>query len=262
MNNITWILEKDVFENGDVLLDAAKLQKETIQIWDDEFWQTGCPKIHTEYAIFHASLQNAKRIYDNNLYKPGAFYHNDYYNCSFACANFPEFILNTRCKFTTIRNFLSNPSLIEDVADKNGEFFARPDSALKHFSGRVLSKHGLSKESFDFGFYHDEIDLEIAVSNKLPIEKEWRYICVNSKIVTGSEYIASNRTGVKEAQISPAWEYAQEIASRNIIKDLVYAVDICLSESKYKLLEFNPFSGADLYCCDAALLIKYIKANL
>ena len=259
MNSITWILERDVFENGDVLLDAATRSGEIIQRWTDDLWRDGFPEVKTEHAIFHGSLQNARMIHERKLFQPGAFYHDECYDYSFACRNFPGFILNQKCVFTTIRDFLGDPVLIDDVAGVAGGFFTRPDSPLKHFSGRVLSKVGLTKESFDYGFYHDDLDLRIAVSEKRAIDREWRFVCVDHRVITGSEYIAKSRTGVRQVSVDSTWEYAQNIADQKLIPDKVYVVDVCLSEGQYKLLEFNPFSGADLYCCDAELLIEKIK---
>jgi hypothetical protein len=40
----------------------------------------------------------------------------------------------------------------------------------------------------------------------------------------------------------------------------VYVLDICESGSELRLLELNPFSGADLYACDAADVAKQVAA--
>lgn len=42
----------------------------------------------------------------------------------------------------------------------------------------------------------------------------------------------------------------------------IYVLDVCLSESGLKLLELNPFSGADLYACDADAVVRTVAAYL
>ena len=42
----------------------------------------------------------------------------------------------------------------------------------------------------------------------------------------------------------------------------VYVMDVCEADGELKLLELNPFSGADLYACDRRSIVQKIKALL
>ena len=93
------------------------------------------------------------------------------------------------------------------------------------------------------------------------IEKEYRFVCVNDSIVTGCEYLADGRKGT--LLVNPndeAWKLAQKIACVKKQNDFAYIIDICQSEEELFLLEMNPFSGADLYVCDAEKIINSIES--
>lgn len=61
-------------------------------------------------------------------------------------------------------------------------------------------------------------------------------------------------------QNDEAWTFAQKIACEKKQKDFAYIIDICQSEGDLFLLEMNPFSGADLYVCDAEKIINAIES--
>ncbi len=44
------------------------------------------------------------------------------------------------------------------------EFFVRPDSPLKQFSGRIVDRDTLTPKDFDFGLYFDEPQLPVVIA--------------------------------------------------------------------------------------------------
>ena len=86
-----------------------------------------------------------------------------------------------------------------------------------------------------------------------------RFVCINNKIITGCEYLADGRKGIITVNQNDIWNFAQEIANMKKQKDFAYIIDVCKSNDKLYLVEMNPFSGADLYCCDAERIIIEIE---
>ena len=87
-------------------------------------------------------------------------------------SKFSRFMLNDDYEIRTISE------LLNDSCD----MFVRPVSCLNHFSGRIL-RGKKSLIDFDYGFYHDDLELKCVVSVVKKVEKEWRTV----SIVTGKQ---------------------------------------------------------------------------
>jgi hypothetical protein len=57
---------------------------------------------------------------------------------------------------------------------------------------------------------------------------------------------------------SEVWDFAAEIATELTPPQRVYVLDVCETEDGYRLLELNPFSGADLYGCDLDAVVAAV----
>jgi hypothetical protein len=133
------------------------------------------------------------------------------------------------------------------------EFFARPDSPLKQFSGRVLDRDALTMEDFDFGLYFDDPQLPVVIAPKREIGREWRYVVIGNKVVAASGYDATGRKGIPDDGPTAV---ASTIARRLTKPGDVYVIDLCESNGEVRLVELNPFSGADLYRCDGKAICE------
>ena len=134
----------------------------------------------------------------------------------------------------------------------------RPDSPLKPFSGRVCQLEGISLGALDHGFYYDDPNLPVVVAPVRAIGEEWRFVVANGRVVAGSGYEASRR-----AQVQPGAERAaaraQEIADVLEAPEAVYVLDLADCDGELRLLELNPFSGADLYGCDPDAVVAAVS---
>lgn len=256
---MNWIIENEGFANGDILLPALKKLNKPYIIWKDEYWNTKEYETFPQNSIFHGSLENAVKIKNELFFSPGSLCDETGFSYSYLFENYKEFLLTNNIIFTTINNLMGNKEILKTITKENKKIFARPNSPLKEFSGRVLDSENLTPAHFDFGFYHSNMDLQIVLSEYKKIDKEYRYVCINKKIITGCEYIAKGRKGIASAINDNSWKFAQKIADKNKQKDFIYIIDICESEGNLHLVEMNPFSGADLYCCDAEQIIKEIE---
>ncbi len=253
------MIEDGAFANGDVLLEALRdLQKEHI-IWQDDFWTTKEYKTFPKNSIFHGSLGNAARVKREMDWQPGSLCDEEAFSFSLIYKKYRDFLLNRAPIFTTISEVLGSPHIIESISNRSEKIFARPNSPLKEFSGRVIDPQNISPAHFDYGFYHSDINLPIVLAEFKRIEKEFRFVCVNDRIVTGCGYTADGRKGTASQSMGEAWQFAQRIADLGMEQELAYIIDICESDKKLYLVETNPFSGADLYSCDALRIIEAIE---
>ena len=260
---MTWIIENEAFAGGDILLPALKALNKDVILWDDNFWNTEEYKSFPKDFIFHGSLGNLDKLWNKFPFHPGLTYNEVNFSYSSIDEYFHDYLLNKDCIFTFISEVLSKPDLLKEL--KTEKIFARPDSPFKEFSGRVLPSKNLTSAHFDYGFYHDDINLPIVLAPFKPIEKEFRFICVGNRIVTGCEYVADGRKGgrtVISGDKEPAFIFAQKIADEEKIRATAYVIDVCISNGNFYLVEINPFSGADLYHCDAKIIIESIEEHI
>lgn len=136
--------------------------------------------------------------------------------------------------------------------------FVRPSSPLKQFSGRILHSNKITPSLLDHGFYYNDLNLTTIVAPIKKISQEWRFVVVNKTVITGSAY-TSNRLSIDRSLDADVLNYANEIAAKMEAPSDVYILDICNSEDGLKLLELNPFSGADLYGCDYNIIVKTLS---
>lgn len=254
---MTWIIENEAFSGGDILLLALKFMGKNIILWDDNFWTTKEYMSFPKNSIFHGSLGNASRISKELNLIPGSLCDEDGFSYSVLFENYNNYLLNKNVIFTTISELMQNPEIARGLHSE--KLFVRPDSPLKEFSGRIIPTENLTPAHFDYGFYHENINLPIVLAPLKPIEKEWRFICINHQIITGCEYVADGRKSgrtINSESREGAFVFAQKIADERKQKDFTYVIDVCSSDGKLYLVEMNPFSGADFYHCDAKKIVE------
>lgn len=259
---MTWIIENEAFSGGDILLLALKSMGKNVILWDDNFWTTKEYMSFPKDSIFHGSLGNASRISKELNFISGSLCDEDGFSYFFLFENYNNYLLNKNVVFATISELMQNSEIARGLHSE--KLFARPDSPLKEFSGRIIPAENLTPAHFDYGFYHENINLPIVLAPLKPIEKEWRFICINHQIITGCEYVADGRKGgrtINSESREGAFVFAQKIADERKQKDFAYVIDVCSSDGKLYLVEMNPFSGADFYHCDAKKIIEAL-ANI
>jgi len=258
---VVWVLEREVFSDGDErLAEAARNSGSRVVTWRDEWWEDGSwPREPDDQVVFHGSLANADQIARKLPWTPGAYCSTERFSCSSWWPGLSDVLASKEFAFTTVAELVASgppPSFGERV-------FVRPDSALKPFSGRVLAAQDISLAALDHGFYYDDLDLPVVVGPGAQLGEEWRFVVVDSEIVAGSSYVADGReAGVSLDASATAWSYAAELSRRLAPPDPAYVLDVCETDRGLRLLELNPFSGADLYDCDRALIVAAVERGL
>lgn len=257
---ITWVLEEITFSDRQVrLTEAARAAGHHVVFWNDDWWTTRKFPTLTGHVVFHGSLGNASRIASEVEWSPGAFCATDRFSCSSWYEDAKQWLIHRTWATTTVTNLVTTPTRYLEQIGAEQSFFVRPDSPLKPFSGRVLDQATLSMAALDFGFYYDDPHLPIIVMPVLEISDEWRLVVSNGKPIAASSYVAS-RDEVESGCPAHVWQFANEIAETLPAPEAIYVLDICESEGELRLLELNPFSGADLYACDRTAIVQAIAS--
>jgi len=250
-----WLVERGVFGSGFDLTAAAHRAGHDVTPWQDDWWASkGWPRLDEEAVLFHGSLGNAARIHREQLVgRPGSFCNTDAFRCSAWYERAQSWLLNTEWQILPADRLVASPPDYDPV-------FVRPDSPLKPFSGRVLERDQISLPALDFGFYFDDPTLPVVVAPVRQVNREWRYVVVDGHVVAGSAYAADGRRALPDEPTGGPWTFAQSVATHIEAPEIVYVLDVCESNGDLRLLELNPFSGADLYACVADDVVQSVSS--
>jgi hypothetical protein len=258
--SITWVLECDVFPNGDCLRAGAAAAGHRIVDWSDESWSDP-GRLHLDgTVIFHGSLGNADRVARELSWSPGAYCNTEAFRCSTWYPGASPWLLHRKWEVLPASRFVAEADAVLSRLGLAGSAFVRPDSPLKPFSGRVLHRDQITLAAMDHGFYYDDPDLAIVVAPVRSVSREWRYVVAGNHVVAGSAYLSDGRTAVQDDPRGAPWQFAAEVAERMAAPEDVYVLDVCESDGGLHLLELNPFSGADLYACNGVDVVTAVAA--
>jgi hypothetical protein len=261
MHPVTWVLEPEVFlETHGQLCAAIRAQGHKQINWSDAWWSTGIPSpIPTTRIVFHGSLGNAARIALTLNWSPGSFCPVNAFHCSSWYESARQWLVHHDWRFVAANELVANAREIACQLGATDRIFVRPDSPLKPFSGRVVEVDGVSLSKLDHGFYYEDESLPVVAAPVQKIGKEWRFIIASRKVVAGSAYDPASRKPTAEALDSAASAFATEISSSIPSPADVYVLDVCECNGELRLLELNPFGGADLYASDPTSVVRVVS---
>jgi hypothetical protein len=258
---IAWVLEAEVFpESHGAIRDAVMNAGHEAILWKDEWWGTGrWPKLTGSIVVFHGSLGNASQIREKLPWRPGAYCATAAFCCSSWYPRSRQWLLHRDWSVLSAEELVANTTAALEPLGQPDAVFVRPDSPLKPFSGRVVSRDALSLKALDYGYYYENADLPVVIARVRSVQREWRYVVVDRRVVAGSAYAADGRQALPDESTGPAWRFASAVAKQLEPPEAVYVMDVCEADGDLHLLELNPFSGADLYACDAEAVVAAVS---
>ena len=259
-----WVVEGSVFDAtyDHRMATATGLHGHRLVQWDDGWWEAGVPEFNGP-VVFHGSLGNAHALRSRvPAWTPGAYCATDAFRCSAWYPRAHDWLLHRRYEVLPASQLVAEAGRVFDRIGASDRAFIRPDSPLKPFAGRVLSQDAVSLAALDHGFYYDDEHLPVVVAPLRSVGREWRFVVVDRQVVAGSGYLAEGRAAVAQPPDSEAWRFAAQVASSIEPPEPVYVLDVCETPEGLRLLELNPFSGADLYACDLEAVVAQIARLL
>jgi hypothetical protein len=261
MSAVTWVLESDIFpETHAPIRSAIRELGFTLIDWSDSWWANGIPSdVPSESVVFHGSLGNAAQITNQLDWSPGSYCPVQAFHCSSWYDSAREWLVHTDWHLVPANELVADAPAVAATIHASGSFFVRPDSPLKPFSGRVVDIDSISLSKLDHGFYYEDETLPVVVAPLRQIGNEWRFVIVSGNVVAGSAYDPATRKPVVASLDSAAATFAASVASSIPAPADVYILDVCECDDQLRLLELNPFGGADLYACDAKAIVQAVS---
>jgi hypothetical protein len=262
-SDVAWVLEAEAFpDSHSEIRRAVEQAGHEVVSWSDDWWGSGrWPRFSECPVVFHGSLGNAARIVETLPWRPGAFCRTEAFHCSSWYPHAERWLLHRKWRVLAANALVADPGALEPFGNPDA-IFVRPDSPLKPFSGRIVARAQLSLKALDHGFYYDDPDLPVVIAPVQTIGQEWRYVVVEGRVVAGSTYAADRKGRASDSADTASWRFAVDVVATLTPPEDVYVLDVCVADGGLRVLELNPFSGADLYGCDLAAVVSAVTQSV
>jgi len=278
-----WLVEADIFEdNSDKLVEIVKRKGMDIKILKyipfDEDLVSRVSEMYDEgdCVIFYGSLNFGRKL-KQTTFVPGVYLNEKAFECTSYYPVLNALLLHhydyMMLPYGDLVNFKER--LFKHFGDK---IFIRPNSGFKEFTGMIVEKDKFEDCIELAGFYDVEPNLLVLISSVENILKEWRFVIVDGKVISGSLY-RDWSAPAKHAKSSPtrdyvlshshslwegckddiAWKTAQKAADI-YNPDRCWTIDVAMNEiGLYSVLEIGCFSCAGLYGNDLDKVVDAVS---
>lgn len=144
------------------------------------------------------------------------------------------------------------------------DIFIKPLSGLKDFTGQAI----YNTDELEFIGKHEILAPELlcVVASIKDVKAEFRYVIVDGKVVTGSEYRWGDKLDIRIDTHPTCDDMANWVAVHEWQPDTVYVCDIALIEHSEgdtvwytaKIIELNAFSSSGLYACNTYKIVEAV----
>lgn len=264
-------LIKSLEENGYVyrLLKYIPFDEDLVKRVEEMFEKESC-------VVFYGSLNLGRKLRKCS-FVPGVYLDDKKYECTSYYPVLGDELLHSSYMMLPYGDIKRRK---DELFELYGDvIFIRPNSGYKQFTGNILDRDNFNYGLDLAGFYDVEPDLLCVISNAKNIKKEWRFVIVNGKAISGSLYrdwtkgpdkIANGTTtqdlvllGSKSVNEycddEDAFEYANKIA-KMYNPESAWTLDVTLTkDGEYKVIEIGCFSCAGMYGNDINKIIDEVS---
>ena len=288
---VKWLFEKDVFEdNTDKMIAEVKFQGMEAVIFPyvpfehkgilvDRCYEKLGPD---ECVVFYGSLNFGKKL--KNAWNPGVYLDEKAFECTSYYPDLKDLLIHYNDFIMLPYGSLKDRK--EELFERFGDtIFIRPNSGVKEFTGFVTAANRFEERIELAGFYDVEPDLLVLVSRAWDLEREWRFVIVDDKVVSGSlyrywgetaedpksvDYVSSHSSSMhkelhpisahRKGSENEAWQMAQIAAETATHGQRAWTIDICQTkQGLVRVLEIGCFSCAGMYKNDLREVIKEVS---
>lgn len=272
---VKWLIENYEHDNSlSPLMGEIKKQGMELKLVKYEPWESGEFNQYSDNdcVVFYGTLNLARQLQRQKGWIPGIYCNWQNLCCLTYYSHWAKYLFNDDYIFLPLLEIKRRQEYVYDTFGIDDCIFIRPNSGAKTFTGQIIKKEEIDKEFKLLENYAgkslDQI-LAITSSPKL-IDKEWRFVVVDKKVIAASQYRDNQETTIRNQnqEIEPVIKRGCEIGARKLAEkvaneewqpDRAYTLDICKSGGEYKLIEVNSFSCSGLYLCSPSSVVKAVS---
>jgi hypothetical protein len=206
--------------------------------------------------VFFGSLNMIRDFQSRNLpFKPFAWC--DWYKMSCKCyyARYSSNIVQEQHEFIELGKLEAEKDRLFSVFGEDDKIFIRPDQNDKCFIGTLVKSNMFDTFMRCVTACEPPMDTLCVVSTPKRIDKEWRFVIADKKVIAGSLYYDDHCLTMDGNYDMLAAEFAEKMCEI-WTPDPMFIMDIALVNGEYKIMEIGPVNGAGLYKCEILPVIK------
>lgn len=159
----------------------------------------------------------------------------------------------------------AKPEILDLKDDKNlhasfsTDKFVKPSSDLKAFTGGVMEAGEVLKYFIERHYHRSGYAEETALVHDVEeINSEYRFICLNGKVLQGSQYRGKHDLKLDANIPSEMMNAAVQYATLYKPSDL-YTMDLADTPNGIKIVEYNCWNGSGLYAMNVEELFTKVQ---
>lgn len=274
MTEVKWLIEDGIFHADTAkLAEEVKRQGMDVQLIDYKYeLMYGIGKTPKKFAkdecvVCLGSFQEIAH-WSKVSSEWTIWCHYENFKCSSYFPYYGKYLLNRKYIMMPLNELIRQKNDIFPYLNQNVhparvqemEIFLRPDSGKKSFSGQLFKCADIDNH-FIFDYIPNKNLMIIASSPREDIINEWRFLVVDKKVITGSQYHKDNEICIEEGFEDKAMEFAQNVVDNvGFSPDPAYTLDIAKTkDNKFHVVEINSFSCSDPYMANFEHYVREIS---
>ncbi len=202
--------------------------------------------------IPYGSTSMIKTFSKSKWNKKGFFFNEANLKTSVWVKHLGDSVLNHDALFMTLEEAFT--------LEGNQTYFMKPDNDLKDFCGDKVTANEVRAfyDSVSAGGFCFKSDIPIVLCPIKNIGWEYRLFMIRDRVIAKSSYRLKSMLCKDEPVPDAVVNFAVEQA-RIWYPDDVYVMDVCETDSGYKIVEFNCFNASGFYSCDVSAIVKEVS---
>jgi hypothetical protein len=259
MSDVKWLLEPEVFDGEEAPIVEALRNLghdfETIKFGKgyDEYLTAFTPH---DCVVFHGSIQGVNFYQVESDWEVGPYW--DKFECAYYYHLLGPYLLNSQYVMIPFGDLgrLREWLFWSVFPTAGGCLFIRPSSGRKAFTGKIFTEETWDEDLKLAAFYKSNPDDMVVIAPEIDIDKEWRLLVVDGKVVTASQYKSLERPEPPAEVLA----FGQKVIDESGYNPgFAWVLDICLAEEEFHVVEAGPFSCCALYNCDPAVVVQTVS---
>lgn len=204
------------------------------------------------------SLGAAQFILNRTKVSPGAYCNLQKFKVSNYSKDYYNYMLNDYL-YMPLWQLSKNKTKLFETFGNNGAIFVRPDSGFKTFNGMILTEERFNNDLEDISKVTINPYELVCISEPKNINREWRLVIVEDKVVGASQYKNSGKLEILTNCPQSIKDFAETASSTCDNPDKCYVMDIAETIFGPKIIELNSFSCSGLYKCNIKEVISAVR---
>lgn len=146
------------------------------------------------------------------------------------------------------------------------EWFVRPNQDLKSFKGEIIYARDVHSfcDALEKNVEPLYPDSGAFISTPKKIDWEWRFFVIGGRVITGSTYKIGDRLKQENVDHNGFLRQVAQSFARRWLPYPCVAMDLCFSDDKFHVVEFNSINASGVYACSTENIVlemsKYVDS--